>query len=108
MTGAVVFGGYGTFGHLVARELARLPMALTAARNSAASPARVRVTLLIGNNNPKGRAAIRSLVLGLGKPVQAPQGMLRGFRGREVVPLPEPFGRRAVFNFDSPEYDLFP
>jgi hypothetical protein len=25
-----------------------------------------------------------------------------------VVPLPPPFGRRAVFNFDSPEYDLFP
>jgi hypothetical protein len=25
-----------------------------------------------------------------------------------VVPLPQPFGRRAVFNFDSPEYDLFP
>jgi hypothetical protein len=25
-----------------------------------------------------------------------------------VVPLPEPFGPRGVFNFDSPEYDLFP
>ncbi len=25
-----------------------------------------------------------------------------------MVALPQPFGRRAVFNFDSPEYDLFP
>jgi hypothetical protein len=69
---------------------------------------RTRVTLFIGNNNPKGWAAIRSLVSGLGKPIRAPQGVLRGFRDREVVALPEPFGQRAVFNFDSPEYDLFP
>jgi hypothetical protein len=33
---------------------------------------------------------------------------VRGFRDREVVSLPEPFGPRAVFNFESPEYDLFP
>jgi hypothetical protein len=34
--------------------------------------------------------------------------MLRGFRDREVVPLPRPFGARSVFNFDSPDYDLLP
>jgi Saccharopine dehydrogenase NADP binding domain len=66
------------------------------------------VTLFIGNDNPKGLAAVSSLVEGLGKPIRAPQGTLRGFHGREVVPLPAPFGRRVVFNFDSPEYDLFP
>src|SRR4029077_9500528 len=26
----------------------------------------------------------------------------------EVVPLPPPFGPRTVFNFEAPEYDLFP
>ena len=67
-----------------------------------------RVTLFIGNDNPKGLAAVSSLVEGLGKPIAAPQGTLRCFHGREVVPLPAPFGCRVVFDFDSPEYDLFP
>src|SRR5205814_10316619 len=50
----------------------------------------------------------RSLMGGLGQPIRAPQGNLKGFRDREVVLLPQPFGRRAAFNFESPEYDLFP
>jgi hypothetical protein len=75
---------------------------------AAVAPERARVTLFIGNDNPKGWAAVRSLLAGLGRPIAAPQGTLRGFRDREVVPLPPPFGRRAVFNFDSPEYDMFP
>jgi hypothetical protein len=75
---------------------------------TAAQPQRVRVTLFIGNDNPKGLAALRSLLATLGQPIAAPQGVLRGFRDLEVVPLPPPFGRRPVFNFDSPEYDLFP
>ena len=66
------------------------------------------MTLFIGNKNPKGWAAVRSLLAGLGQPIVAPQGTVRGFRDREVVSLPAPFGRRAVFNFESPEYDLFP
>jgi hypothetical protein len=82
-------------------------LGLAAAQHVNARAERARVTLFIGNNNPKGRAAIRSLVGGLGKPIQAPQGVLHGFRGREVVPFPQPCGPRAVFNFDSPEYDLF-
>lgn len=83
-------------------------LGLTLQAEAGAVPERARVTLLIGNNNPKGRAAIASLVRGLGRPIQAPQGVIRGFRDREVVPLPAPFGPRAVFNFDGPEYDLFP
>jgi hypothetical protein len=71
-------------------------------------PRRARVTLFIGNANPKGPAAAESFLRVLGQPIAAPQGTLVGFRDREVVPLPPPFGRRAVFNFDSPEYDLFP
>jgi hypothetical protein len=83
-------------------------LGLAAQEGATAVPERVRVTLFIGNNNPKGQAAIRSLVGSLGKPIAAPQGTVRGFRDREVVSLPEPFGQRAVFNFESPEYDLFP
>jgi hypothetical protein len=83
-------------------------LALHARAGTAGPVRRARVTLFIGNNNPKGEAAVRSLLAGLGRPIAAPQGTLYGFRDREVVPLPPPFGRRAVFNFDSPEYDLFP
>jgi len=83
-------------------------LALRAQEGTTARVERVRVTLLVGNNNPKGQSAVRSLLAGLGTPIAAPQGKLFGFRDRELVPLPPPFGRRAVFNFDSPEYDLFP
>jgi hypothetical protein len=69
---------------------------------------RARVTLFIGNRNPKGQAAVASLVTGLGRPIVTAGRTLRAFRDREVVPLPAPFGRRAVYNFESPDYDLFP
>jgi len=83
-------------------------LALQAREEGAAAPDSVRVTLFIGNDNPKGSAAIRSAVEGLGRPIAAPQGALRGFADGERVDLPDPFGRRTVYNFDSPEYDLFP
>lgn len=83
-------------------------LALRAMQGATSPVERVRVALFIGNKNPKGQAAVGSLVAGLGRPITAPQGSLRGFRDREVVPLPPPFGDRAVFNFQSPEYDLFP
>lgn len=67
-----------------------------------------RSTLFIGNNNPKGSAAVRSALEVLGKRIKTPQGNLYGFRRRAVVHLPPPFGRRAVYAFESPEYDLFP
>ncbi|MFL6264192.1 MAG: saccharopine dehydrogenase NADP-binding domain-containing protein [Thermoanaerobaculia bacterium] len=69
---------------------------------------RARVTLFIGNRNPKGEAAVRAAAGQLGLPFPAPQGTLRGFHGREVVDLPPPFGRRAVYDWESPELDLFP
>jgi Saccharopine dehydrogenase NADP binding domain len=83
-------------------------LALVARAGSTAPVERVRVTLFIGNHNPKGSAAVRSLLLGLGQPIAAPQGELHGFRDRELVPLPPPFGPRHVYNFDSPDYDLLP
>jgi len=71
------------------------------------SVARARVTLFIGNRNPKGKAAIRSAAAQLGKIFPAPQGLLRGLAGREIVDLPPPFGARAVYDLESPELDLF-
>lgn len=78
------------------------------ARQGTNSPVeRVRATLFIGNDNPKGAAAVASAAAQLGRPIAAPHGEIYGFRDPEVVPLPPPFGPRTVFNFDSPEYDLF-
>jgi hypothetical protein len=83
-------------------------LALRAREGTTARVERVRVTLVIGNKNPKGYAAVQSLVAGLGKPIATPQGTVFGMCDRELVALPAPFGRRSVFNFNSPEYDLFP
>jgi Saccharopine dehydrogenase NADP binding domain len=83
-------------------------LALAARDGTGPPPGRARVTLFVGNDNPKGSAAVRSVVEGLGRPIAAPQGTEHGFRGRRVVTLPEPFGRQVVFHFDTPEYDLFP
>lgn len=69
---------------------------------------RARITLFIGNRNPKGEAAVRAAVTQLGRPFPAPQGTLRGFHGRETVDLPPPFGSRGVYDWNSPELDLFP
>jgi hypothetical protein len=69
---------------------------------------RARITLFIGNRNPKGDAAVRSATTQLGRLFQAPQGKLRGFHGGETVVLPPPFGSRRVYDWDSPELDLFP
>jgi hypothetical protein len=69
---------------------------------------RVRVTIFIGNRNPKGEAAVLSAAAQLGRTFPAPQGPLTGLRSRELVDLPLPFGRRTVLDFESPELDLFP
>lgn len=72
------------------------------------NPTRIRVTLFIGNRNPKGEAAVGSVFRILGKFIKAPQGPIPGFGDPETVALPAPWGPRTVFNFSSPEYDLFP
>ena len=69
---------------------------------------KARTTLFIGNRNPKGKAAVRSASEQLGRTFPAPQGLLRGLAGREIVTLPPPFGPRAVHDLESPELDLFP
>jgi len=83
-------------------------LALLACEGTDTPPRSARVTLFIGNANPKGLAAVRSAVEVLGRPIAAPQGSLRGFADAETVTLPPPFGRRTVHNFDGSEYDLFP
>jgi hypothetical protein len=69
-----------------------------------ASLERVQVTLFIGNDNPKGLAAVRSLVGNIGRPIRAPQGTLRQLRDGARVSLPPPFGPRLCF--ETPDYDL--
>jgi hypothetical protein len=73
--------------------------------SSSTKAERVRTTLFIGNDNPKGRAAVRALVHQLGKSFQAPQGNLRSLAHKEVVDLPI-FGRRSVYDFECADYDL--
>ena len=83
-------------------------LALKAAETAGAPPREARVTLFIGNDNPKGAAAIESVLALLGREVPAPQGTLTGFGQPERIPLPPPFGPRRAYTFESPEYDLFP
>jgi hypothetical protein len=71
-------------------------------------PRRARVTLFIGDDNPKSAAAVLSVVRVLGQKIAAPQGALRGFRDHERVELPPPFGAREAYAFESPDYDLLP
>jgi hypothetical protein len=83
-------------------------LALAALEGGTATPEKARITLFIGNDNAKGAGAIQSLVQVLGRPVQAPQGILKGFGDPERITLPAPFGKCRAYTFDSPEYDLFP
>jgi len=67
-----------------------------------------RITMFIGNRNPKGLGAVQSAAETIGKPIQAPQGVLMGFGGSERVLLYPPFGSRRTLNFNSPDIDLLP
>jgi hypothetical protein len=71
-------------------------------------PRRIRVSLFIGNRNPKGLASLASCVRGLGRPISTPTGPVTGSRDRVEISLPEPFGRRATYNFSTPDFDLLP
>jgi len=77
-----------------------------AARGARSAPSRARITLFIGNDNAKGYGAIASASAQAGRTIAAPQGSLVGFRGKECIPLPAPFGNKAAFDYDAPDYDL--
>ena len=83
-------------------------LAETAIAETQAAPAAIRVLLFIGNRNPKGPAALESVLKIAGTQIPAPQGWLRGLGDLEAVQLPAPFGRRWALNFESAEYDMFP
>lgn len=61
-------------------------------------PSAARVTLFIGNDNPKGAASVRAMVERLG----------RGFRDGARIAFPPPVGLRMAYTFAAPEQDLFP
>lgn len=71
------------------------------------TPEKIHSTLFIGNDNPKGSAAVTSALELLGKPISTSNGIIYGFREGRKVSLPLPFGSRHVYAFESPEYDLF-
>jgi Saccharopine dehydrogenase NADP binding domain len=71
-------------------------------------PERSRVTLFIGNANPKGAASVRAMVERLGRTAQTTEGERPVFGDPRTVPLPSPFGPRKAYTFDGPEHDLFP
>jgi NAD(P)-dependent dehydrogenase (short-subunit alcohol dehydrogenase family) len=83
-------------------------LALRARAAYADPPRSVRVTLFIGNRNPKGAAAVQSMAQQLGREVAAPQGRLTVFGEPERVRLPPPFGERTVRTIETPDYDLLP
>lgn len=70
--------------------------------------AAINVALFIGNDNPKGFAAVQSAASQLGTRIMAPQGDLRAFRDPVSIDLPSALGRPIGLNFNSPEYDIFP
>jgi saccharopine dehydrogenase-like NADP-dependent oxidoreductase len=69
--------------------------ALAAALHDGVSPRLARVTLFIGNRNPKGHPAVASALRMVGAPIAAPQATLVGFRDFVTVETP-PFGPRRV------------
>lgn len=71
-------------------------------------PVAARVVLLVGNDNRKGPAAARSLLGGAGRPIATSSGPRTAFAPAGRAPLPPPFGRRRVREFDGPEHDLLP
>ena len=104
---------FAAAGRAVVSGCSSLPALSCALAEAAAAgrdepPEAARLTLFIGNDNPKGVAATASAVSGLGRRIAAPQGLLHGMREPELVDLPPPFGRRCVYSFEAPDYDLLP
>jgi NAD(P)-dependent dehydrogenase (short-subunit alcohol dehydrogenase family) len=71
-------------------------------------PQAARVTLFIGNANPKGEASVRAMVERLGRTIRTPEGEQPGFGDPQTVVFPPPLGPRTAYTFDGPEHDLFP
>ena len=61
-------------------------------------PSAARVTLFIGNDNPKGAASVRAMV----------ERLEHGFRDGVRIAFPAPIGARMAYTFPTAEQDLFP
>jgi hypothetical protein len=71
-------------------------------------PSSARVTLFIGNDNPKGGASIGAMVGRLGRRIPTTGGARRNFGDGARILFPPPIGPRTAYTFDAPEHDLFP
>ncbi|HMA34094.1 MAG TPA: hypothetical protein VKY74_06385 [Chloroflexia bacterium] len=67
--------------------------------------ARVDTAVYIGSHRARGVGALAAAVRCTGRPLAR---NVYGWSGRQRAQFPPPIGRRKVYNFDAPDYDLFP
>ena len=67
--------------------------------------ARVDVAVYIGSHRARGVGALAAALRCAG---QALARDVYGWSGRQRAMFPPPIGKRKVYNFDAPDYDLFP
>jgi len=67
--------------------------------------ARIDIAFYIGSHRARGVGALAAAVRGTGRPLAR---YVYGWSGRQRADFPAPIGRRKVYNFDAPDYDLFP
>ncbi|HUS17876.1 MAG TPA: saccharopine dehydrogenase NADP-binding domain-containing protein [Chloroflexia bacterium] len=67
--------------------------------------ARVDVSVYIGSHRARGVGALAAALRCAGRPLAR---NVYGWSGRQRADFPPPIGRRKVYNFDAPDYDLFP
>ncbi|MGI8587730.1 MAG: saccharopine dehydrogenase family protein [Chloroflexia bacterium] len=67
--------------------------------------ARVDVAVYIGSHRARGVGALAAALRCAGRPLAR---NIHGWSGRTRADFPQPIGRRKVYNFDAPDYDLFP
>ncbi len=67
--------------------------------------ARIDIAFYIGSHRARGVGALAAAVRSTGRPLAR---HVYGWSGRQRADFPAPIGRRKVYNFDAPDYDLFP
>jgi len=67
--------------------------------------ARVDIAVYIGSHRARGVGALAAALRSTGKPLAH---NVYGWSGRQRAEFPPPIGKRKVYNFDAPDYDLFP
>ncbi|MDQ2808643.1 MAG: saccharopine dehydrogenase NADP-binding domain-containing protein [Chloroflexota bacterium] len=67
--------------------------------------ARIDLAFYIGSHRARGVGALAAAVRCTGRPIAR---HVYGWSGRQRADFPAPIGRRKVYTFDAPDYDLFP